>query len=88
MYDIRNVAEIKIEGQEPINAIFEMDYEDKRIKAVEIKHGLKIEVRDYILENIKNEQYVKDNYNLNIKRLNRWWYSVYFDEKNKGKLIC
>ncbi len=51
------------------------------IRAVELKVGLKIRCRDYMLAKIKNETYIQENFKLNIKRLNRWWYSVYFAEK-------
>jgi hypothetical protein len=44
-------------------------------------HGLKIEVRDTILDQIQENQFIKDNFQLNIRRLNRWWYSIYFDKK-------
>lgn len=41
----------------------------------------KLKVRDYYLEKLKNNNFIQDNFNLNIVRLNRWWYSVYFDPK-------
>ena len=43
----------------------------------------KFEVRDYYLEELKTNKIIQDNFNLNIKRLNRWWYSVYFDPKSR-----
>lgn len=46
-----------------------------------MKAGLKVEVRDNALKEIQAEEYIKENFKLNIKRLNRWWYSVYFDKK-------
>lgn len=63
------------------------DPHDNRVRAIEITVGLKIMVRDFILENLKNDPYIINNYKLNVKRLNRWWYSVYFDEKNKGGFL-
>ena len=48
---------------------------------VEIKEGLKIKVRDFILKEIQEEEYIKENFKLNIRRLNRWWYSIYFDKR-------
>lgn len=51
------------------------------IRAIELKVGLKIECREDELNKIKNEPYIQENFKLNIKRLNRWWYSVYFAEK-------
>lgn len=51
-------------------------------KAVEIQVGLKIRTRDFILREIQENEYIKENFKLNIRRLNRWWYSVYFDKKD------
>jgi hypothetical protein len=47
---------------------------------VPIEKGLKIKVMEQKLKELQEEPYIKDNFKLNIKRLNRWWYSVYFDE--------
>jgi len=47
--------------------------------AVPITHGLKVEMRDYIYEEIINNQWINENFKLNVKRMNRWWYSVYFE---------
>lgn len=52
-----------------------------KVRVIEIKHGIKVEVRDYVYENLKNEKYIQDNFELNVRRLNRWWYSVYFKAK-------
>ena len=51
------------------------------MRAVKIEVGLKVNVRDFVLEILKNEPYIIDNFKLNIRRLNRWWYSIYFDNK-------
>lgn len=50
-------------------------------KIVEIKKGLKVEVNEKVLKQIQDEKYIADNFKLNIKRLNRWRYSIYFDKK-------
>lgn len=50
------------------------------VHAVEVGVGMKLEVRDYFLEELKNMPNIKDKFKLNIRRLNRWWYIVYFDE--------
>ena len=50
-------------------------------RLIEVKVGLKVEVRDNVLKQIQDEKYIADNFKLNIKRLNRWRYSVYFDKK-------
>jgi hypothetical protein len=57
------------------------DYE--KVFAEEIKVGLKVEVREDIVSTLKNNEYIKDHFKLTVKRLNRWWYSVYFDKKCK-----
>jgi len=51
------------------------------ISAVELKVGLKIEVREEMLKKLQNEPYIIENFKLNIVRKNRWWYSIYFDNK-------
>jgi len=55
--------------------------ETNKPKVVEVKHGLKLEIRDSLLKIIQEEEYIKNNFKLNIRRINRWWYSVYFDKK-------
>lgn len=52
------------------------------IKLAELRVGLKISCREGTLNRLKNEPYIQENFKLNIKRLNRWWYSVYFAEKD------
>ena len=52
-----------------------------RVFAHPLVVGLKVKVRENILELLKETIYIQKNFKLNIKRLNRWWYSVYFDEK-------
>ena len=45
-----------------------------------IKVGLKIRVDQQMLDKLQSDDYIQSKFKLNIKRLNRWWYSVYFDE--------
>ena len=47
--------------------------------SVQITHGLTVEVRDYIYDEIVNDKWVNDNFKLNVTRMNRWWYKVYFE---------
>lgn len=49
-------------------------------RVIKIEIGTKIEVRDFVLKQLMDEPFVKEKFKLNIKRINRWWYSVYFDE--------
>ena len=52
----------------------------EHFRAIPLMVGTKIECREDILNNLKNEQYIQENFKLNIIRKNRWWYSVYFDK--------
>lgn len=52
------------------------------VPVAKLEVGLKIECRDYIYQSLLQQKYIQDNFKLNVKRLNRWWYSVYFDKKN------
>ena len=47
--------------------------------SVQVTHGLTVEVRDYIYEEIVNDKWINENFNLNVTRLNRWWYKVNFE---------
>lgn len=38
-----------------------------------------VECRDYVLKKLQENAYIQKTFKLNIKRLNRWWYRVYFD---------
>lgn len=49
---------------------------------IKLEVGLKIKCRDNVYQNLLQEKYIQDNFKLNVKRLNRWWYSIYFDKKN------
>ena len=55
--------------------------EIEELRTVEIREGLKIKCKEDLLNLLKNDPYIIMNFVLNIKRLNRWWYSVYFKNK-------
>ena len=55
--------------------------EIEELRAVEIREGLKIKCKEDLLNLLKNDPYIIMSFVLNIKRLNRWWYSVYFKNK-------
>lgn len=55
---------------------------ENRVPSIKLEVGLKIECRDTVYQNLLQEKYIQDNFKLNVKRLNRWWYSVYFDRKD------
>ena len=50
---------------------------------IPIKDGLKIDCREEELNRLKNDKKLTEKFKLNIKRLNRWWYSIYFESKEK-----
>jgi hypothetical protein len=54
---------------------------DKECCTFRVVDGLKLEVRESIYEKIKDEPYIQENFKLNVRRLNRWWYSIYFEKK-------
>ena len=60
--------------------ILDSDIKQGQIRAVPIEVGLKIKMRDYVYKNLINNTDIQSKFKLNVKRLNRWWYSVYFDE--------
>lgn len=47
-----------------------------------IQDGLKINIRDYHYKELCENEDLQSKFQMNIKRLNRWWYSVYFKERN------
>jgi len=51
-------------------------------KIVPLEIGLKLTVNKEFLETLELNEYIKSNFKLNIKRLNRWYWSIYFDEKH------
>lgn len=51
------------------------------MRLYKIEVGLKFNCRDYVLIELQDNHYIQQNFKLNIKRLNRWWYSVYVDTK-------
>lgn len=65
------------------NDYFEADYiycNKDMEQCVPIKVGLKIRVREKQLLELQQSETINKQFKLNIKRVNRWWYSVYFDE--------
>jgi hypothetical protein len=52
-------------------------------QCVPVKVGLKVRVNEEHLKILQEDEYINQNFNLNIKRLNRWYWSVYFDEKGE-----
>ena len=53
---------------------------NKKIFTCKLEVGADIECRDYILKELQENAYIQKTFKLNIKRLNRWWYRVYFDK--------
>lgn len=86
MFEILNLSDVTLfnintnEVIDEIKCLQSVDTTNHFIKAVKVEKGLKVDVRDYILKQWQEEPYIKENFKLNIKRLNRWWYSVYFDD--------
>lgn len=60
---------------------FIIDDSNKLVAVEALRVGLKLEVRENELKKLQNNECIREYFKLNIKRLNRWWYSVYFDEK-------
>lgn len=51
------------------------------VATIRIEHGLKVDVRDFVLKELKGDPDIQRQFKLNVRRLNRWWHSVYFEEK-------
>ena len=60
------------------NVVLVPNKDTDSIRVVEVKHGLKIDIREDVLKQLQNNIYIQNNFQLNIKRRNRWWFSVYF----------
>lgn len=52
-----------------------------KVFACRIEVGLKIEVNESVMNSLENMPYIQNNFKLNIKRLNRYRWSIHFDEK-------
>lgn len=50
--------------------------------AIPVEVGLKIECNKEMLDCILSEQYVKENFTLNIKQISKNIFSIYFDKKH------
>jgi len=46
-----------------------------------IEHLTKVRCREDTINEFKNNAMVTDKFKLNIKRINRWWWSIAFVEK-------
>ena len=68
-------------SNEDINIYTYTKINNDKLTCVKLEHGLQLKVREDILNQFRLDPYIQVNFNLNIKRLNRWWYSVYFDMK-------
>ena len=55
-----------------------LDY--KVYGAIKIYDGIKITMKYNELERLQSEKEFLKIYSITTKRLNRWWYSVYFKE--------
>jgi len=45
---------------------------------VKIEHGLKILCKEDLMNNLLSNNELKKEFQLNIKRKNRWYWSIYF----------
>ena len=63
----------------------EMEFilDEEGVLCIPLHVGLNIEVREDIYEELKNDPDIQEKFKLNVKRLNRWWYSIYFDKKEE-----
>lgn len=50
-----------------------------------IEHLTKIRCREVTVKDLQSSTAITDKYDLNIKRLNRWWYLVVFVDKTHLK---
>lgn len=71
---------IVLRGKDVPNEYFNLE---ANLLTIKIKEGLNIEVREDIYEELKNDPDIQEKFKLNVKRLNRWWYSIYFDKKEE-----
>jgi hypothetical protein len=61
--------------------VYHISEEKSRYYAIPVKAGLKIECDEEVLNNIKQEECIKNNFLLNIKELDENYFSVYFADK-------
>lgn len=67
------------DDEEDVFVIMNTDNQPKNmVSAYKITCGSKVEVRDYVYEEIINNEKLNKDFRMNVKRLNRWWYSIYF----------
>ena len=60
-----------------------MDTGGSFVRCHPIEHLTKVRCREDVLNEFKNNKMVTDKFQLNIIRLNRWWWSVAFIDKEK-----
>lgn len=61
---------------------YDTEFEIRRSnRCIPITHGLKLEVRDYTYNSLLEEELLMSKFEINAKRLNKWWYSIYFKQK-------
>lgn len=81
-HDFGGLMEIgDIVKNERVDCGFVFNKNKKHYNVIPVKVGLNIECDGDILKNIQSEQYIKDNFKLNIKEIRENWYRVYFDNK-------
>ncbi len=56
------------------------------VTAHPITHLTQIRCREELLNEIKSNDIIKDRFDLGIKRVNRWWWSVAFIDKNRVRV--
>lgn len=68
----------------PINNDIEIEpHQEGYLFALKVQAGLKIKVTESYLKQLQSNEHIQSNFKLNIKRLNRWYWSVCFDEKGE-----
>ena len=53
------------------------------VGAMKVEVGTKVVVRDFIYNEIIKNEYINNNFILKAKRLNRWYYDIYFNGKGE-----
>lgn len=60
--------------------------ENDSVKAIKICNGLRISVRKEVLDNIVTSKETTSKFKLMIKRIDRWWFSIYFGDIDDDKI--
>ncbi len=69
--------DVKNEIWTSVNPIEKME----DVGLIYVEDGLKLTMKKIELERLQSNLEFLKQYQLNTKRLNRWWYSVYFKKK-------